>query len=280
MTVLEARPGFTFGCDPELFIMNNDTEEFISAEGIIPGTKEEPHKVPGGAVQLDGIAAEFNIDPAETFEQFNTNISLVIRNMSKMLPKGHSLIATPSVTLSQKEWDKTSEKSRELGCTPDFNAWTSEVNTPPDGNIIPRMRTGSGHLHIGWTQGKALSDEEHLHNCNDLVKQFDWYLGAWSVAQDRSPVRRSLYGKAGACRYKDYGVEYRVLSNFWVLSTAKRIQVWNRMQKAIDDMSESFMPEAYSNMDKYLIQAINDSSLPDLLTSNFSYPIRSIGKGL
>jgi hypothetical protein len=41
-----------------------------------------------------------------------------------------------------------------------------------------------------------------------------------------------LYGKAGACRYKTYGVEYRTLSNFWVLSTDLRREVWERTMAA------------------------------------------------
>ena len=50
------------GCDPEVFVAKGG--KFISAHGMIPGTKKAPHKVERGAVQVDGMALEFNIDPA------------------------------------------------------------------------------------------------------------------------------------------------------------------------------------------------------------------------
>ncbi len=69
MSALDAMPGFTFGCDPELFVIN-DEGVFVSAEGLIPGDKQNPYKVPGGAIQVDGMAAEFNIDPVTNYADF------------------------------------------------------------------------------------------------------------------------------------------------------------------------------------------------------------------
>ena len=204
--IIEALPGFTFGCDPELFIMNAEGE-YISAEGIIPGTKAEPYKVPGGAVQRDGMAAEFNIDPVTTFDEFDHNITLVLKSLVKFLPKGCRLMPMPAVTFSEKVWEAASDEAKELGCSPDYNAWTGEVNPPPNAPDNPRLRTASGHLHIGWTEDASMSDIEHVTNCQDLVKQLDWYLGAWSTRHDNCPQRRKLYGKAGDLRYKPYGVE-------------------------------------------------------------------------
>ena len=42
------------GADPELFLKKNG--KFHSAYGTIPGTKRKPYPVPGGAVQIDGMA--------------------------------------------------------------------------------------------------------------------------------------------------------------------------------------------------------------------------------
>ena len=278
VTTLDALPGFTFGCDPELFVVDGDGE-FVTAEGLIPGTKEDPYKVNGGAVQVDGMAAEFNIDPVSTFEDFNHKISIVMTQLKAMLPRGHALVAAPSAVFSEKVWNETPDIAKILGCNPDFNAWTGKVNPPPNPELAsnPRLRTASGHLHIGWTDDADISDKQYVTNCRDLVKQLDWYLGAWSVAQDSDPTRRELYGKAGAMRFKPYGVEYRVLSNFWLGSVSSRRMVWNRMQQAIADMRDRFMPEnCPHSFNDLVIKSINESKLDQSLMANFPFPVRKI----
>lgn len=279
--------GFKFGCDPELFVTNGNGE-FVSAEGLIPGTKEEPHAVERGAVQVDGMAAEFNIDPAETFQEFNDSITAVLKQLQGILPVGYNLHALPSVNFSQEVWDKASYNSKQLGCSPDFNAWTGEVNPPPQDLENPRLRTASGHIHIGWTDNREASDLQHLANCRDLVKQLDWYLGSWSLTKDGDPMRRRLYGKAGACRFKPYGVEYRVLSNFWVLDKDLRLLVWNKMNNAIHCMRSEYLPDLGSKFvrrsilkkgttwNDLLIQSISDSSVNETLLKTFPLQFKDI----
>jgi len=272
----DAFPGFKFGADPELFVVDLDGE-FVSAEGLIPGTKEEPYKVPGGAIQVDGMAAEFNIDPVTSFEEFNGNIMKVMKTLKRMLPDGYDLRCVPTATFSEKVWEETPDIAKILGCTPDFNAWTGSVNPPPNTDATPRLRTASGHVHIGWTEDGDISDKDYVRNCRDLVKQLDYYLGAWSLDVDPDPVRRKLYGKAGAMRFKPYGAEYRVLSNFWLKSAAGRRAVWNRMQKAIFSMRTGFLPEvAGAHFNELVIQSINESKMHPSLAANFHMPILTI----
>jgi hypothetical protein len=269
--------GFQFGCDPELFVLGPDGKA-VSAYGLIPGTKEEPYKVEDGAVQVDGTAAEFNIDPCSTFKDFNHKIESVMTQLEKMLPSGHTLSAVPFMRFDQAVFDAMPEESKELGCSPDFNAWTGEVNPPPNDPDDPLMRCAAGHLHLSWTPPDPinLSDPQHIMNCRDIVKQLDWYLGGWSVRMDTDPTRRNLYGRAGACRFKNYGVEYRVLSNFWVTTRARRLAVWNRMQLAIQDMRKSFAPDrAGSSYNELLVEMINKTTPNKHLESNFPYPLRS-----
>lgn len=269
-SIQEGYKGFTFGADPELFVKNLSTDKFVSAEGLIPGTKLNPYRVEKGAVQVDGMAAEFNIDPVDNYWAFDENITAVIDQLQGMLPQDHVLVCKPAVVFDEDVWTGSPDKAKELGCSPDFNAWTGSVNPPPHDPDNPRLRTASGHLHIGWTDGESLADPDHLSNCRDLVKQFDWYLGAWSLVVDPDPVRRRLYGKAGACRYKDYGVEYRVLSNFWVMDSRMRLQVWNRMQNAIRNISKSFLPDTAADFTGRLIQSIDTSTRDTQLESIFS----------
>jgi len=265
-------PGFKFGCDPELFILNEEGTP-VCADGLIPGDKSNPHKVDGGAVQVDGFAAEFNIDPASNYDEFSDNIDLVLAQLKDMLPKGYTLTDKTSVTFRKDVWDAAPDRAKILGCSPDFNAWTGEVNPPPDIASLGRTRFLGGHIHIGWRDEGDAFGKNHLRNCNELVQQLDWYLGTWSVLRDRDKQRRKAYGKAGSCRYKTYGVEYRVLSPFWVLNHNERVRTWNRMQSAIANMRKTFYPEMKAEFNSRLIQAIDDCKLDLDFRKENHYPI-------
>lgn len=274
----EAKDGFKFGCDPELFV-KNEKGVYVTAAGLIPGTKEEPYKVKYGAVQVDGMAAEFNIDPAENFADFNRNIQAVLGQLQSMLPPGHTLDAVPAVHFTPEEWEKAPPEAKELGCSPDYNAWTGGVNSPPNDPTDPYLRTASGHIHLGWIEDAELSDPQHLMNCRDIVKQLDWYLGGWSLRMDNDTERRRLYGKAGACRYKTYGVEYRVLSNFWISTRERRLAVWNRLQMAITDMRKANLAEkAPAGHVEALIGSINGSVRDPAMEGLYRYPLASLDR--
>lgn len=270
--IVEAMEGLTFGADPELFVINREGE-FVSAAGLIPGDKWEPHKVEGGAVQVDGMAAEFNIDPVTTFADWKKNIKGVRKQLEEMLPKGYRLVATPTAQFSEQEWRKAPDEAKMLGCSPDFDAWIKTVNPVP--NSVDGVRHAGGHIHFGWTNGADTSDELYVQSCVDLVRQLDWYLAAWSVLQDPDTQRRSSYGKAGAMRFKPYGVEYRTLSNFWLQSDELLLQVWNRMQTAIHDMSSNYYPTEYASYCPNLVESVNGSKLVGVI-KNFNYPIKTI----
>src|SRR3546814_10561962 len=116
-------PGLTVGCDPELFVMNTDGE-FVSAEGLIPGTKSEPYPVKFGAVQVDGMAAEFNIDPVDNYNDFSRNVKEVRKQLKAMLPKGYkrseehtselqSLMRISYAVFCLKKQQKTTNKQKD-----------------------------------------------------------------------------------------------------------------------------------------------------------------------
>ncbi len=58
---------YVVGADPELMLVDS-SGVLVSAIGIVPGTKEEPHPVSCGAVQHDNVNAEFNVEPSGTGE--------------------------------------------------------------------------------------------------------------------------------------------------------------------------------------------------------------------
>lgn len=273
---LKAFPGMKFGADPELFVVDSE------GNGVCPtfleGTKENPEPVKGGALQRDGFAAEFNIDPVDCYEDWNSNFNKVIAELSRRLPSGHSLVAQPSMSMSKKVWEEAPNDARMLGCSPDFNAWSGEMNPPPMRDKSSTLCTAAGHIHAGWTEDADLSDSAHIEAGRDLVKQLDWFLGAWSLTKDKDATRRSLYGKAGAMRFKPYGIEYRVLSNFWVLNASLRRIVWDRMQYALMEMRNHYYPEITMKNGLYdfnnaVVESINSSKLDKTLSSSYRFPV-------
>lgn len=266
--------GFTFGADPELFVCD-PTGKIVCAD-MIPGTKCEPYKVEHGAIQRDGFAAEYNIDPASTFEEWNRNHKAVQGKLKSFLPTGFKLVALASHRFDKGVFDAAPDEAKELGCQPDWNAWTASLNPPPRLPDDPTLRCTGGHIHIGWTDDAEPSDIQHMMNCFDLTKQLDYFLGAWSLLHDADNQRRRLYGKAGACRLKPYGVEYRVLSSFWTLDKGFRLEVWNRLCKAVETMSKTYMPEHSSSLNEYVQVSINQGKLEPILKSHANYPINKL----
>jgi len=206
------------GSDPEVFLRNTSTGAFASAHGVIPGSKEEPFTVPLGAVQVDGMACEFNTDPAKTRKEFIDNVTGVFKTLDEMLPDNLSLVpGVPVAHFSEEVFAAQPAEALELGCEPDYDAYTGSENPRPNAHNKP-MRTAAGHVHIGFKDTEDPLGMLHMMECCDLVKMLDVFLGLYSLTFDTDTERRSLYGKAGAFRPKPYGVEYRVLSNAWLVS--------------------------------------------------------------
>ena len=242
---------FLIGADPELFIKDKQTGKFVSAHGMLPGTKEKPYKVKYGAIQVDGMAAEFNIDPAKTKSQFIRNVTCVVKQIEDYLGDRYELVATPTCHFGKEFIDAQPLESRILGCDPDFDAYTGKSNPIPD--VERPFRTGAGHIHIGWTEGQDVGNPDHLEVCKHLVRNLDYYTIP-TLAIDTDITRRELYGNAGAFRPKPYGVEYRTPSNFWVSSPKTMSMMYDLVKLTLrnltslnDTPSQEFQRE-YGNL--------------------------------
>lgn len=252
------------GADPELF-MKDKKGNYISAHGAVKGTKAKPHKVDKGAVQVDGMALEFNIDPATSEQEFVTNLTSVMSILQDMVPE-YKLAAVPTAHFGAEYMATQPEEALEMGCEPDFNAWDGgKENQKPDGDAD--FRTGAGHIHIGWTEGADIHDPEHLEACMMVVKQLDWTLGIMSLLFDKDDKRRELYGDWGAFRPKPYGVEYRVLSNAWLKSEDLMAWVYKVTTQVIKDLEEGKrhypLTKSPSNFKKtILLEVANCLDLP------------------
>lgn len=221
---------YKLGADPELFIKCKATGKLVSAHGMLPGDKKNPFKVPHGAVQVDGMAAEFNIDPAETFQVFLRNIKSVMASLQEIIGDEYELVACPTAHFGHELINAQPPEARELGCDPDYDAWSGHQNPTPDVNTP--FRTGAGHVHIGWTMGVDIALDEHKQICEHLIRNLDLYTLPFLRLEDDNE-RRKLYGKAGAYRLKEYGVEYRTPSNVWLKSDKSIRLMWDSVRQAI-----------------------------------------------
>jgi len=218
---------YLVGSDIECFLTKEG--KFVSSIGRIGGSKADPLATGrrGCFLQEDNVAAEFNVnptrDPSEMWDDIVFNMDL-LRDMTATEP-----LMVPSANFPEEELDHP--KAREFGCDPDYNAWLDGyVNEAPDSSSNATLRSCGGHIHIGRTDIAENPDQ-----AIELIKLLDFYLGVGSILLDNDTKRRKLYGKAGSYRMKDYGVEYRTLSNFWASRKVLVEWVFANIEKAMTD---------------------------------------------
>lgn len=215
----------TLGCDPEVFLVNPNTNEFISSVRKIGGTKRHPMPIDdmGNAVQEDNVTVEFNTPPCKSAQDFIKHININkewIRNRAKELSLEISI--KPSAVFSDEELH--SREAQTFGCEPDFNAWLDGERNPRPYAENPNLRSCGGHIHIQMEAG-----DDGL----EIIKAMDLFVGCMMLEFDTDKDRRELYGKAGAFRKKSYGVEYRTASNVWIESDERIQWAWNQTEKAV-----------------------------------------------
>jgi hypothetical protein len=257
------------GCDPEVFVSQKGT--FLSAFGLIKGDKKNPEKIRRGAVQVDGMALEFNIDPAATEEEFCINVNDVFSQMKAMVPT-YDVVVSPVANFDPEYMKSQPFEALQLGCDPDFNAWKNgEINEKPNGDWP--FRTASGHIHIGWTEGQSIEDADHLHRCMMVTRQMDFYLALGSIFYDEDQKRRTMYGAPGCFRPKSYGVEYRTLSNMWLSSQNLISWVYRNSVKGITDlMNGRVLEDKYGDIQRVILESDKDAAIAIIRDEQLEMP--------
>lgn len=204
------------GCDLEYAVLDAKDRYIPAGELPIDGIKGNPERFGTGGIEIDCTAVELTFPPAETEEKFVENIMRHLVFARDRFRKFGKLVTKPSVFFDKNVLLR-SRFAMTMGCLPDMNVWTGQENPLP--NPDSNFRSYGGHVHI-------------QHGTPDTIKACDITLGMWSVLRDQDTDRRKMYGKAGAFRIKPYGVEYRVLSNFWCDNENYIRQVWRLTQHA------------------------------------------------
>lgn len=271
----------TIGCDPEFFLKDLKSGKLISAIPYITGTKDNPFRLPlGGNIQRDNVAMEIATDPADNVEKFVSNIKNTLSEAIKTLPIDTEIVALPSASFDPDQL--THPEAMAFGCDPDYDAWTVKDNEKPCA-VDNTFRSCGAHIHVG-TDGKDdnvfLLDFEGKLN---TVKVMDCLHGVISSILDSNKEaidRRQLYGKPGAHRPKDYGVEYRVLSNYWLKSPITVMMIYSLTQDAlaivrsgkaeelIDEMGENQVKSVISNGDSIAAMKMFEKSLVPRLSAD------------
>lgn len=244
------------GADPEVFLVDKNNKP-VSAEGKIGGSKVAPIPMVGlpvgFMVQEDNVAAEYNIPVATRAQDFSSNILKGLRYIEKTAKQhGLKVVCESALHFDWSELD--TEHAQNLGCSPDFNAWTRANNRRPQ--PPQSLRTAAGHVHIGWNKSDA--DSAILFG-----RAFDVYLGIPSLLVTKQNERRNLYGKAGAIRIKDYGVECRILDNFWLPNQNQSRHIYDTCFKIADDLNtkQEYLDEELEMYEIPIQRAINEHNL-------------------
>jgi len=212
---------FTFGSDPEFMLMKGG--KYYSAIGIVQG--DRVHRLDKGGHQFyyDNVLAECAIKPGKTREEVVNNVRDCLRIYAKMV-KPYKLTVQASQEYPESQM-KTKE-AREVGCVEEWDAYTLQVIEAPK-EVVKKtnFRTAGGHIHLGGGGILQNSWEKPF-----IVYMLDLFLGVPSLFLDRDHTakdRRSMYGFAGSHRDKDYGLEYRPLTAFWLESPKRVALAWD-----------------------------------------------------
>lgn len=213
---------FSFGADPEFMIIDTNGK-YRSAIGIVKGNKE--NKVSLGNEHYafyDNVLAEVNIKASHSKTETIKNFGDCFKRLANLIGNNFRILPQASHTYDIKECQHPD--AQVFGCDPEFSIYNKDENgclirvEPPVSTPDNTFRSGGGHIHVGhpvclpWDGGNPIR----------VVELLDCYVGIAAVCMDHDPTsaaRRKLYGGAGTHRLKlEYGVEYRSLSNFWLVS--------------------------------------------------------------
>jgi hypothetical protein len=219
---------FTIGTDPEFFIINENSKKPIKSSTITKGTKDRPLDLGDGFnAHADNVMLELNVPPATTKVGFIKNIVEGKSRLNTLVGPENYIVATPSF-----EFDKsilTDEIDWEIGCDPDFSAYTKQQN--PEIKLKCGKRYAGGHVHVGLPD----EDTKDYVVVLGIVKALDYLFLDMIVREDLDQDRKMVYGTPGRFRFKEYGLEYRSLSNFWLSKTYTIGRVYDIVEEAVNN---------------------------------------------
>ena len=245
------------GSDPEVFLRDVNGNP-VPSQDIVPGTKEQPEKMKYGMIHRDNVLLELNPIPAKSQDEFVDNTILLVEEVRELLkPRGLDLLVQPGAEFDELEL--LHPEAQVFGCEGDIDAWFLDDADVPNPDSAGNYRSAGGHVHLGFPE----TDSQFKIN---VARTLDLVVGVPSVIVDQDTRRRELYGQGGRIRIKDYGLEYRVPSNFWLMSV--EYMKWIYAQAAFAYANPSVAKE-YIKTEKQALelkQIINHSEIDEAQT--------------
>lgn len=219
---LEATPNS--GTDPEVFVVDSKNE-VIPAWKFLPA-KEQKIRLGENYVQayqtglfFDGFQAEWTPPGKSCLQQLMEGVR---GGMQEMLLRAKAVDPLARFTLDntieipKKMLEETDEEHIRFRCSPSINIYGDAGEPVPEAREY-KYRFAGGHIHagIGYKRTAPVIAE--------VIRALDAIVGVAGVSLAASfdtPERRRMYGRAGEFRLPKHGIEYRVLSNFWLASPA------------------------------------------------------------
>jgi hypothetical protein len=233
---------------------------------IIPAFKFLPDK-DSGNMYWDGFQAEWRYDHG--FKRIPDMIGAIKESLRELITKAKAvypyarIALTNIVRLNQHELAEIPTEFLELGCMPSRNVYGMSGTHVDDPRTLP-YRFAGAHMHFGFRKQP---------NYVEVVKTLDKILGVWSVAaagELDATDRRRYYGLAGEHRLPKYGkrmfgLEYRVLSSFYLCDPAVTQAVWEIAKQCVN-LSFSKLSQLWVIPQEEVISTINNC---DLETARF-----------
>lgn len=194
--------GPTMGTDPEFFLKRGDEiepafaflpDKHASMDGLFWDGFQAETTVRATGNLMDNIAVQMNL-----LGQKNLNVAPL------------SVWRIPPLML---KW--ASEAHVELGCDPSRNAYGSVGRKVEEPRLL-NWRFAGGHEHFELYE----EERQDKDGIRYLVKTLDALqtMPCVALAQNYDHfIRRRYYGLAGEYRLPPHGLEYRTLSNFWLM---------------------------------------------------------------
>lgn len=242
------------GCDPEIFVVD-DKKKLIPAFDFLPHKDKAVKFGPNlmHTVYWDGFQAEFTTSPTSCL---NYQCDGIRTSMQKLMQHARSFNKTaklsnkPVMDVSYDVLEKADPQHIALGCMPSLNAYGLTGQTGLDAKSLT-VRSAGGHLHFGI--GK-LTEQEAI----PIVKALDAIVGVCCVALFKSfddPRRRHYYGLAGEYRLPPHGLEYRTLSNAWLIHPLITNLVFDLARKVVS-IGQKGLLEVWKASEKETIDTI------------------------